>query len=85
VVLRLYSDRHRTLPVDLFLREPFDFERAYCDALREEIAPGVEASFAGYDDLLALKRAAGRPQDLADMRQLEEIRARLREEGDDER
>lgn len=80
VVLRLHSEAHRTLPVDLFLREPFDFERAYGAALREEIAPGVTACFASYGDLIALKHAAGRPQDLADIRQLEEIQARLRDE-----
>jgi hypothetical protein len=45
------------LPVDLFLREPFDFERAYGAALREEITPGVTACFASYGDLIALKRA----------------------------
>lgn len=79
-VLRLYSDEHRSLPIDLFMREPFDFGRAYRDALQEEIAPGQIAWFVSLADLLAMKRAAGRPQDLADVRQLEEIQARIEDE-----
>jgi len=30
-----------------------------------------EVDFAGFDDLIAMKRAAGRPKDLEDVRQLE--------------
>jgi hypothetical protein len=37
--------------------------------------PGVgPVLFAGYDDLVAMKRAAGRPQDVADLHELERIR-----------
>lgn len=32
---------------------------------------GVEINFIGYDELLALKRKAGRPQDIADITKLE--------------
>lgn len=43
--------------------------------------PGLEATvpFAGRDDLIAMKRAAGRPQDMLDIADLE--RVRMREEG----
>ncbi len=36
---------------------------------------GVSVSVIGLDDLLAAKRAAGRPQDLADVSRLEKVRA----------
>lgn len=83
-VLGLYSDSHRTLPIDLFIAEPFDFARAHREALREEVAPGHIAWFVSFDDLVAMKRVAGRPQDLADIHQLDEIRARLLDEQEPE-
>ena len=43
-------------------------------AITDEV-PGVgPVRFAGYDDLLTMKRAAGRPQDTVDLDQLERIR-----------
>ena len=72
-VFPLYSDDHRLTPVELFVEEPFDFERAHADGLREEIAPGIEAVFVGLTDLIAMKRRAGRPEDLIDIAQLELI------------
>lgn len=47
-------------------------------AERESIA-GVEVSFASLDDLIAMKKAAGRPKDLVAVEELEAIR-RLRRE-----
>ncbi len=38
---------------------------------------GAEVHVASLDDLIAMKRAAGRPKDLAHLRDLEEIRATL--------
>jgi hypothetical protein len=38
------------------------------------VAPGLAAPFAGLDDLLALKRRAGRPQDDLDIETLEALR-----------
>jgi hypothetical protein len=77
-VLQLWSDRHTTLRVDVFLEPPLDFDAAFERRHRASIAPGVEVSFVGLDDLLAMKRAAGRPQDLADVDRLEKIRRGLR-------
>jgi hypothetical protein len=74
-VLQLWSESHPTLRVDLFLELPFDFDSAYRRRFRAEIAPGVEVSFVALDDLLAMKRAAARPQDLADIDRLEKIRS----------
>jgi predicted nucleotidyltransferase len=69
-VLGFHSDAHRETPIDIFVTEPFDFETEYARALVEEVAPGVPVRIVQLDTLLRLKRAAGRPQDLADIAEL---------------
>ena len=69
-VFHLFSDRHRTARVDIFLQEPFDLGEVLERALREEVAPGVVVPFLGLDDLVAMKIEAGRPQDLVDAERL---------------
>lgn len=73
-VFSLWSDEHPTLRVDLFLEPPFDFDSAESRALRLEVAPGIAVPFVGLDDLLAMKRLAGRPRDLDDIEKLELLR-----------
>jgi hypothetical protein len=73
-VFQLWSERYPTLRVDLFLEPPFDFATAHQRRHRAEIAEGLEVSFVALDDLLAMKRVAARPQDLADVDRLERIR-----------
>src|SRR5438552_16171321 len=72
-VFSVHSPEHPATEVDLFVELPFDFERAYARAARFEIAPGLEATFVGLRDLIAMKRAAGRPQDLQDIEGLESL------------
>ena len=76
-VLKLYSDAHRRTPIDVFVYEPFDFAREYARATWEVIGSDVKVPFIAYDSLLAMKRNAGRSQDLADISNLEEAK-RLR-------
>jgi hypothetical protein len=80
-VFQLWSEAHRTLRVDLFLEPPFAFQSAWNRRHRAPIAAGLEVSFVALDDLLAMKRAAGRPQDLADIDRLEKLRRASREDG----
>lgn len=70
VVLSFFSERHRETPIGLFAAEPFDFAAEYGAALREEAAPGAPLRIVRLATLLRLKRAAGRPQDLADVAEL---------------
>jgi hypothetical protein len=79
-VLKLWSDSHRRTPVDVFIYEPFDFESEFAAAMRAPVLGEVHAPIVRYDALVAMKREAGRPQDLADLADLERSR-RLREEG----
>lgn len=78
-VLTFASDKHRETPVDVFVAEPFDFQKEHQEALVEEIAPGVPVRILRLPALLELKRRAGRPQDLADVAEL-----RLLHEGSED-
>jgi hypothetical protein len=73
-VLNFHSDRHRETPLDVFVSEPFDFTTEHSKALVEEVAAGVPIRVLRYESLLELKRRAGRPQDLADIAELETLR-----------
>jgi hypothetical protein len=73
-VFSLYSPEHPATEVDLFVEAPLDFTEAYSRAVRLEVAPGAVATIVGFDDLLALKRRAGRPQDALDIQQLNALR-----------
>jgi predicted nucleotidyltransferase len=82
-VLRLWSDLHRRTPVDVFVYEPFHFAEEYATAKWEEITKGVEAPVVRCETLIAMKRLAARPQDLADIAELEQIQ-KLRKAGQDD-
>jgi hypothetical protein len=70
-VFSLFSPEHGATEVDLFVEAPFDFDAAHARATRIEIASGVSATFVSRGDLIEMKRQAGRPQDLEDVRRLE--------------
>jgi len=73
LVLQFWSDEHRRTQVDVFIREPFDFDREHATAPDHAIVPGVVAKIVGWDTLLQMKREAGRPKDLLDLEMLEKI------------
>jgi hypothetical protein len=71
--------RYGRLDVMQWLAVVDDYAALRADAVRPTI-PGLDASatpsFAGLDDLVAMKRAAGRDQDLIDIAELERARGR---------
>jgi hypothetical protein len=69
LVFSMWDPSDPTFDVDLFVREPFDFEAAYERRFEAPIGDAV-ASVVGLEDLLALKRDAGRALDLADIEAL---------------
>ena len=78
--LQVFSLWHPELPgfeVDLFVEEPFDFGEAWQRRIEVQLAETI-APVVGLEDLLTLKRTAGRALDLEDAAMLEALR------GDDE-
>ena len=69
MVLNLFSDSFVRTPVDLFVRIPFDFQKAYNSALLEML-DDVICRFVDIDTLIAMKEQAGRESDLDDVRHL---------------
>ncbi len=70
IVFQLHSERHRDTRIDLFVTEPFDFDREYEHALIGNLAPGLPLRFVRLDTLIRMKEAAGREKDMEDARQL---------------
>jgi hypothetical protein len=68
-VFSLWSPAMPGTEVDVFVAEPFDFDAAYARSLRAEVE-GVHVTVVALDDLIALKRAAGRVKDDEDVRAL---------------
>jgi predicted nucleotidyltransferase len=80
--LQVFSLWHEGLPgfeVDLFVEEPFDFDQAFDRRVDVSLA-STSAPVVCLDDLLALKRAAGRERDLDDVAVLESL---SRDDDDD--
>jgi len=71
-VFSMWSDRVPALEVDLFVREPFDFDAAYSST--EELRIGTTSVRVVPRQLLIdMKRRAGRPRDLEDVEALEAL------------
>lgn len=72
--LQVFSLWHSSgLEVDVFIENPFPFAEAFERARRVAIG-GREVRIAAIDDLIVMKRAAGRTKDQEDIRALEALR-----------
>jgi hypothetical protein len=76
-VLAFWSDAHRETPVDVFVREPFPFEDEYQRALVKPLG-NIPVRVVSIGALIAMKDAAGRPQDRID---IDQLRLRLEDGG----
>lgn len=77
IVFSLWQRDRPVFKVDLFVSEPFDFEAVYGRAVLVDLG-STEATVVALEDLIALKREAGRPQDLADLEVLTRIQGKKR-------
>ncbi len=71
-VFSLWHPEHPGFAVDLFVQEPFDFDTVYQRALRVPLQ-ATEATVVSREDLMIMKRAAGRALDLDDVTALSEL------------
>jgi len=78
-VFALWSPEHPATEIDIFVEEPFPFDEAYARAVRADLGTST-VTVASIEDLIALKRSAGRPKDLADISALEAL---AQVDGDD--
>ncbi len=72
-VFTLFDPANPLLVVDLFAEPPADFDELWDRAVDVELDTAT-VKVVSVDDLLAMKRSAGRPQDLLDIAELERIR-----------
>lgn len=73
VVFQLHSEQHRDTRIDLFIVEPFDFDREHEQALVGDLFAGLQLRFVRLETLLQMKEAAGRDKDKEDVRQLRRL------------
>jgi len=74
-VFSLHDPADPLRQVDLFAEDPMPFDDLWDRAVEMRLA-SVTVRVASIDDLIAMKRRAARPQDLADIEALELIRDR---------
>ncbi|MCC7460802.1 MAG: hypothetical protein IT286_05815 [Proteobacteria bacterium] len=70
MVFSLHSSKLKDVEIDLFVKEPFDFEKALQRSEKIQFDHS-HAHIASIDDLIELKKKAGRPVDVEDIRVLE--------------
>lgn len=74
-VFTMQDPNNPLLTVDLFANPPFPFDELWSRADTFTLA-GRDVHVACIADLMAMKRAAGRPQDTIDLQRLEELQKR---------
>ncbi|HJT82702.1 MAG TPA: hypothetical protein VJ719_16010 [Chthoniobacterales bacterium] len=72
IVFQMRHSDPESTRLDIFVEEPFDFESEFAKAKWDTVA-GIASPVLRFEQLLQMKRDSGRPQDLADIAELELI------------
>jgi predicted nucleotidyltransferase len=72
-VFSLFHPDHPGLTVDLFARHPIPFESLWSRSIVMDLG-GTRVRVCSIDDLIELKRLAGRPKDMVDIEKLSRIK-----------
>ena len=72
VVFQLVHPKQPFLSVDVFIRNPIDFDALWKRAMVVQLG-ATPCRIVGLDDLIAMKAAAGRPVDLRDIDELRRL------------
>jgi len=73
MVYQLVSDSLEDCPIDIFVEEPIAFTEMYPARVEYELSDGLIIPVIGLKHLKQLKQAAGRPRDLLDLEELDQL------------
>jgi predicted nucleotidyltransferase len=74
-VFSLWNSKMPGFEIDIFVESPMPFEDLYGHAIRANIGAG-QVPIASVDDLIEMKRMAGRPRDMEDIESLLRLKAK---------
>ena len=72
-VFSLWNPKYPATEIDIFIEPPIIFEKAYASGISFEIVEGLEVKVLGINDLISLKKIAGRVKDLDDVEKLKAL------------
>ena len=72
-VFSMYQPENPLLTIDLFVKQPISYEELNERAVTMEL-DGIRVRVCSIDDLITMKKIAGRDKDLADIEQLTKIK-----------
>lgn len=70
IALSLISNTPATPTVDIVIHHPLEFKKAFANAVQRDLG-GTPVLLASLEDMITMKKAAGRAQDLSDITHLE--------------
>lgn len=74
IVLCLYNPKEPLEEVDIFIKNPIDFKKAYRNKSDNNIGE-IDITVVSIDDLIKLKEISGRKHDMADIPMLKKIKS----------